>query len=209
MPIVILLLVGIMAFVIAENWATEYGTSIYKGWNLIYGFQNPEQIQGLESSNIKAVYFLLPKSKDYVRVYPLSSGKIDEIGELGEDQVRNSAFWVYSDAETGEEFNGVYNGIEYWLYEEPIPYTERQLYRGWNFVGITHDMLGKTLSEIKGDCIIEKSYGWDAGAQGWVNFPISEDFPRDVIGLGLAIKVSSNCKLGTSGADIPPVPNLP
>jgi len=208
LTIAILSLLSLAVFVSA--WTTEYGVPIYKGWNLVYSFMNPDQLegQGFEAKNIKAVYGFLPDTQEYVRFYP--NPDMNKINQMDGDQLRNTAFWVYSDSETGKEFNGIYNAIEYWLYENPIPYNERQIYKGWNFVGITSNMIGKNLNELKGNCNIEKSYAWWAKRQNWDLIDMNDaPFSQNVIGQGIVLKVTENCKLGTSSGTIPTVPNLP
>jgi len=209
-------LIGIVVFVYAQDFSTEYGTAIFKGWNLVYGFYNPEQIQGLEASNIKAIYAFIPTTQEYARVYP--DPENSKLNLIDDDELIQTAFWVYSNSETQEEFNGIYNGVEYGLYENPTPYDRRLIYKGWNFLGITSDMVGSggkpELKDIAGSCNIEKAYFWDPENQEWWAFPLNEDFSRDSIGMGIVIKVSNNCNLGTSednseDNNIPSVPNLP
>jgi hypothetical protein len=203
MPIALLTLLSLAVFVSA--WTIEYGTTINEGWNLVYAFIEPEQIQGIEPSNIKAIYGFMPTTQEYVRFYP--NPEMDKITLMDGDQFRNTAFWVYSDAETGKEFNGRYNGVEYWLAEEPIPYNERQLYEGWNFVGITSDMVGKSVEEIKGTCSIEKQYIWISSEKKWATFP--EMIYPSMAGKGFIIKVSEDCKLGTPTGEIDSPPTIP
>ncbi len=198
----ILLLCGV---VLVSAWTIEYGTTINKGWNLVYAFIEPGQIQGIELSNIKAIYGFMPTTQEYVRFYP--NPEMDKINRMDGDQFRNTAFWVYSDAETGKEFNGIYNAVEYWIAEEPIPYNERQIYKGWNFIGITSDMIPKSFEEIKGNCDIERSHIWISSEKEWADFP--EMFYPSMIGKGFIIKVTSDCKLGTSGSSNINPPQIP
>ena len=221
LPISLVILVGLAVFVSA--WTSEYGAPIYKGWNLVYGFMSPDQFegQGFDGTHIKAVYALDPETQGYVRFYPNPDTSKFPSQMNENDQIQNMAFWVYSDSETKETFNGIYNAVEYWLYESFIPYNERQLYKGWNFLGITHDMVVDvnsatpeeeakyTLDAMKGNCNIEKAYGFDSSSQNWVSFPLTEELDKSVTGSGLAIKVSNNCKLGTSEGTITPPPSLP
>jgi len=207
LSISLIFLIGLSIFVYAQNWAGESGAPIYKGWNLVYGFANPGQLDGqsFEKSNIKAIYAFNPLSQQYIRMYPNK----EETSITG-DFLSQTAFWVYSDAETGETFNGMYNGVEYWLYGNPMPYNERQLYKGWNFVGATVDIIDKKLSEISGTCNIESSYIWNPEDNKWeTGFGINQGISKDILGSGILIKVSENCKLGTPEGDIPSIPNLP
>jgi len=207
----LILLVGVAVLVYAQDWAGETGAPIYKGWNLVYGFASTDQLngQGFEKSHVKAIYAFNPVSQQYIRMYPNK----EETSITG-DFLSQTAFWVYSDAETGETFNGMYNGVEYWLYENPMPYNERQLYKGWNFLGLTQDLKGLRIKDIKGSCTIVKicdyaRNNWDCldGEENILAHTFADQ--NADLGKGLIVKVSSNCKLGSVEASVPAVPNLP
>jgi hypothetical protein len=222
--IVLFVFLGILMFgaVLVFAYSIEYGTTIHTGWNLVYGFANPEQIQGLAPENIKAIYAFIPTTQEYVRMYP---DREDNKITIDDDELLNTAFWVYSDSETGEDFNGVHNGVEYWLEMGVVPFEERSMYKGWNFVGITHDMTidvnsasseeesNYVLNAMKGNCNFEEVYTYakDGGEMKWMdllnnpNFMDSEPLDNSLAGMGLVIKVSSNCKMGRSSGTSPPV----
>ncbi len=130
-PIALITLISLAVFVSA--WAGEGGVPIYKGWNLIYGFISPEQIQMLEKQNIKAIYAFVPTTQEYVRLFPNAEMDLEDLedeGIIDDNELLQTAFWVYSDSETGETFNGIYNGVEYWLYDLPTSLNERPMYKG-------------------------------------------------------------------------------
>lgn len=214
LSIVLVLLVGLAVFVYAaQNWAGESSAPIYKGWNLVYGFISPDQLQGqgFEAKHIKAIYGFIPQNQEYIRLWPNPVEKEKVI-----DQLSQQAFWVYSDVDAGGSLNNIPNAIEYWLYNTPTPLSEIQLVKGWNFVGITPDMTGKSLSEIKGDCDIQRVVTYVSGSwRTWfdVNSEKNNDkvvvMPKENVGYGMVVKVSEDCKLGTPVGEVPPVPNLP
>jgi hypothetical protein len=121
MPIALMLLV--FGAVLVSAYTIEYATTINKGWNLVYGFTNPDQIQGIEPSNIKAIFGFDATTQTYVRFYP--NPETTKINNINNEQLRNTAFWVYSNAETGENFNDYYNAVEYWIANEPLAYNQR------------------------------------------------------------------------------------
>jgi len=210
LPISLLIILGIAGFVLASQ--IESPVAIYKGWNLIYGFV-PSSLngQGFEFSHIKAIYTYVPADNEYIRVYP--NPENSKIDKLGDSYFEKQVMWVYSDATVEGELNGMLHFTEYWL-EEPMPLSQRQVFKGWNFVGVTHDVIpgpqDTNLKDIKGSCSIEKSYFWNADMQKWEDAPLEyAQLEERSIGSGWVIKVSDNCKLGTSEADIPSVPNLP
>jgi len=199
----LVVLLSLTVFVLAANRVAEVGPiAIEKGWNLIYGFANPEQLEGqtLESSHIKAIYAFIPTTQEYARVFP--DPEISKLGLIDDDELLNTAFWVYSDKQAQPE---------YWLETEPTPLNERPIYKGWNFVGITPDVIDMLLDKKFGSCDIEKGYFWDMFNKKWIKFPFSnpQQFTWDgdnIDGYGLVIKVSSDCTLGSSTTNPPGLP---
>ncbi len=199
---------GVVGFVNASNQLSEI--QLHKGWNLVYGFTGTDRILSggdISSTNIKAVYLLTQPSQEYVRVYP--DPESDKLWELDDDYYEKTAQWVYSDK----------SGILKYNSEEPLPLGELKLYRGWNFVGITSNMIGPIevssgsfidgqVQHIAGTCNIEKSYFFDPRAQEWVIFPLDEDFSDGALGSGWIVKLSNDCKLGLKVGVIGP-PELP
>jgi len=92
----------------------------------------------------------------------------------------------------------------------PTPLDDIHLLTGWNFIGITPDMINKELKDIKGSCNFEKVYIFDNRNQEWMSLRVDEDdFDGGSEGMGAVIKVSNDCKLGSSyGNNVPPgIPN--
>jgi len=210
------IIVGLSAFVIASQ--IESGVAIYKGWNLIYGLSEPSQLEAgsFDPSHIKAIYAFIPQTQTYFRTWPSPSFEDVEALKkiISEDELIQTAFWVYSDFETGKTFNGIYNGVEYGLQDAPVSYTKRPLYKGWNFVGATPDMTGKSLEDIKGTCDITRLLLWDPTAlNGQGNWDdetdkVANPLPSGMFGRGLVVKVTNNCNLGAT-SNVPSVPQLP
>ena len=211
--LVLLLAIVFTAFSFAKNYTGgELRTQIFKRWSLVYGLVSPDQLDGqeLEKSHIKAIYAFFPTSQEYVRMFPNpENGKLERITKsTGSDKFNPSSYalWVYSDLD---------KSTEYFMDGEPLPYNTNPLYKGWNLIGITPDIYGSespisfTLNSIKGDCKIEKAYYYISpdsssarGPRGWVS--VASDFKMDsaFLGMGLAVKVSENCKLGSSTESI-------
>jgi len=213
----IALTVILVSVVLVSAWATTYGASIYKGWNLVYGFQSSEQIDTIDKSNIRAIYAFIPTTQQYLRAWPNPDEKawqnLDKV--IDDHELLQTAYWVYSDITIEGSLNGLSHFTEYWVYDAPVHYTERPIYKGWNFIGVTKDMISGSkdtnLKDIKGNCDIEKSYFWIAEMQKWEDAPIEyAQLEERSLGSGWVIKVSDNCKLGTSsGGNTLSVPNLP
>jgi hypothetical protein len=209
-PIALVLIVGLSAFVIAETWVGEMQQRPFEdGWNLVYGLMNPDQLDGqlLQKSNIKAIYAFIPTTQEYLRAWPNPDQKAWENLDMVFDdhELLQTGFWVYSEQDVDSK---------YWLYDTPKSLNERPAYKGWNFVGITSDMVGKTLSELEGNCDIEKSYFFASTLQEWkptdeAMRPPYQYIEDKMVSQVWVIKVSNNCQLGTSGGSIPSLPSLP
>ena len=202
--------------------ALENNTNIQlnKGWNLVSGFSGlHSQINSdsdINLENIKAVYAYFAPAQQYVGLGPNadSEEKIDRLEQTynaDDDLLMYSANWVYSDKEGYLRYN------QYTLDMYGIEsLNELEIFKGWNFVTITEEMIESSersifsIKDLAGTCDIQKSYVWDVDKQQWLAAPLeSFDFGIDGVGLGWVIKVSNNCKLGTSGGNIPSIPNLP
>ncbi|MBR9691726.1 hypothetical protein GOV06_02975 [Candidatus Woesearchaeota archaeon] len=233
-PIALILLVGLSVFVYAyttsgeiisypENnnnlWDFQYTMDLEKGWNLIaYGEDFPfhldagsdlkkeiddfMSIPGFERKNRLNeaplfTYILNPKTKDYIRIFPDS--------EIQEQITRvNYAVWVYVKKGTR---------ISYFAPNAP-KLNDIKLLTGWNLIAINPIMGEKTLNNIKGSCDISKAYFYNYEPEetergtNWKNIPLDFILPDEIIGGGMAIKVSGNCALG-SQEEITTPPALP
>jgi len=225
LPISLMLLVGFVVFVSAVQMDKDipgYGTiganyvqnevSVTNGWNLIKGLGNPDWIVGgdISPNQIKAIYALNPLTKEYVKFHPENS-ELKNLDVAVDYLLGNTAFWVYVNT---DEKNAK---LSYYTLES-APLDKRQLFSGWNFLAFTSEMNGKTLSDIKGTCNFDKVYTWDNSNQRWgadvAPKPDSNNLGvinQEFVGYGFIVKVSSDCKLGTSssGGNVPSVPNLP
>lgn len=153
-------------------------------WNLIsapgYGYFS----SGTCSAASKPVAFIyLTDQKRYV--------SFDEaLSIMGTDKLKEylstHSFWVYSYESCKMTFD----------IEKYSTYSGLQLDQGWNLLGITKDMVGETMSNIKGTCTFEKLYSWDADSQKWVTK--TENDLIDRMGYGDIVKASSACNLNTN-----------
>jgi len=162
------------------------------GWNLIsapgYGYFSA----GTCSVNSKPVAFIyLTDQKRYVSFE-------EALSIMGTDKLKEylstHSFWIYSYESCKIIFN----------IEKYSTYSGLQLNQGWNLLGVTKDMVGETISNIKGTCTFEKLYSWDADAQKWV--ARTENDLIDKMGYGGIAKVSSACNLKTNMIQPPSLP---
>ncbi|MBI2112872.1 hypothetical protein HYT52_05020 [Candidatus Woesearchaeota archaeon] len=213
----ILIIVGLL--IINVLFASAVGeitqAKFYQGWNLVYGFYSPEQLitspdYDLVKSDIKAVYAFIPTTQEYVRTYPRP--EVEKLSVIDDDKLLNTAFWVYSEKRAGGMLEGERNLAQYTLETEVVPLSDRQLYRGWNFVGITDELIGIPLNNLKGDCTWTKVYTYsrDGSEMKWLdllnnpNFMDQEELPTAVKNGGLLIKVVENCNMRESTFAVPP-----
>lgn len=188
-----------------NTWVGESEITMFKGWNLVMGFIHPNQLeeQDLAGSHIKAIFAFLPEKQIYVQVYP--NPEENKLSSITEDKLYQTSLWVYSDKTSETEF---------WLDKEPLPLTNRSfLNKGWNFIGITSDMIGVSgkpkFRDLIGNCNIEKVYFFNPEEQTWISFPMDEDLSRDILGLGMVLKVSEDCNIGALGGSVIVPPQLP
>ncbi|HLD13062.1 MAG TPA: hypothetical protein VJB87_05760 [Candidatus Nanoarchaeia archaeon] len=222
-------LLGLAIFVSARQYSRElelpgYGTigeygeyvtaedaELSVGWNLFLGLANPDWLitkderelgkENFDSNNIKAIYGFNPATQEYIRFYPEpETDKLNNQDTRISTMIRTSAFWVYS----GKEGKISYATLR------PTTLNERNLFKGWNFVGITPDFTDKNLQEIKGDCEIAKVVVWLPERQEWDSKSGFSNlhFDKSLVKSGVLIKVTDDCKLGGSGDVIAP-PTIP
>jgi len=185
--------------------ATELGpVQIREGWNLLSGFHSPDQLESqvLDSDQIKAIYAFQPLEKKYYRMYP---NQEELTWSKSEDILLNTGYWVYSESDAYTEY--LFNE------DDIISYEDRDIYQGWNFLGITPDMLGKSMNDILGSCDFEKVYHFESLIQEWSNNLVNDPFMDETLtnsarGLALAVKVSDDCQLGLTETTLAP-PSIP
>jgi hypothetical protein len=187
--------------------AGEMKVPIGQGWNLVYGLNTDSPsnkirpTSEIKGDNIKAVYVYLPQINSYGRLYP--DAETDKIFKyLTSKDLENSVYWVYSDKTGMGDFN----------VDEPIAFKQRVLSAGWNFFPVYEEMTYKRVGEYKGSCDVEKIFAFDPSTQTWKDLLNTEGFPREVIGLGLVVKVKNECTFGQTNntpvtSPIPEIPN--
>jgi hypothetical protein len=172
--------------------------SLSEGWNLITlpgeGRISEGTCKGL---NELYAFVYVKEIGDYMTLKEAA----DYMGEKRlREYLRLNSFWVYSFRECVMTF----------ALEEATSLNELELVGGWNFLPVTQDMEGNSLSAISGDCDLEKSYYWNAGAQSWEKLSGGEDFTEDMLYKGFIVKAEDSCSFGW-GAIIapPPLPSPP
>lgn len=162
------------------------------GWNLIsapgYGYFS----SGSCSASSKPIAFIyLTDQKKYV--------SFDEAMRImGSDKLKEylstHSFWVYSYESCKMTFD----------IEKYSTYSGLQLDQGWNLLGVTKDMIGETMSNIKGTCTFEKLYSWDADAQKWI--ARTENDLIDKMGYGGIVRAITSCNLKANIIQPPVLP---
>lgn len=201
LPIAFAILLASAVFVIAG----EMRVPVEKGWNLIYGLNTDNPVNKvlsgseIDAKNIKAIYVYLPQINSYGRLYP--NPETEKILQyLTVNDLENSVYWVYSDKSGMGKFN----------VDEPMEFTQRILSPGWNFYPIYEDMVGKKVSEFKGNCQVEKVVAFEPTKQQWINL-MDEEMQQEALGLGIVVKVNNECKFGEVERNEPitPLPQIP
>ena len=231
LPIALIFLVGLSAFVLALNsaeiisypennnnlWDFQYTVDLYGGWNLIaYGEDFPFHLDGgsdlkREVDDFMSIPGLERKNRldeSPVFVYILNPETKDYIrlfpdSEIQEQVTRVSyAIWVYVDKA---------QRISYFAPNYPR-LNDIKLLTGWNLIAVNPTMTGGSLDDIKGSCDIEKAYFYNAEpdeTEHWKLTPTNMNLPNYLAGGGMAIKVSGNCQFGESSGGMTAPPSLP
>ncbi len=220
----LVLLVGIVGFVSAKMTIISSADSIKSydatipisaGWNLVYGtFIHYDGSISLDSEikkeDIKAVYFYSREENKYLQVYPTEKEYGNYVRNLRINGDNNkisyamqSPYWVYSSKSGLLRYNlrAIYDD------DNQIVLTTNSflLSSGWNFVTPSSQFNDKTIDDLKGNCEIERAYGYDSGWKDWSKV----EFREEGIGLGVVVKVKNDCKFGTVAEKIPSIPTIP
>lgn len=185
----------------AENARSVTSIHIEKGWNLIQGTVPADRIKAgdISADNIKVSYTFIAQTQQYVRLYPeAEEEKIRAMGDV-DDYIEYQPTWIYSDkaGTLNYELTGA------------MQISQIPMYKGWNFVSITSDMVGSNINDLVGSCKVERAYYWNANVRGesaWSSIlETNSRIDKENVGYGFLVKVSSDCRLGTSIAP-PPLP---
>lgn len=213
--IAVISLVSIVVLVLAIN--PNQSMELNKGWNLVSTYSiesdifdvrgNSQLLSELEGKGIKAIFFYDKSNNKYIQIYPNHENKETEVNKMFENiepsQFLNSAFWVYSDKK---------QVLDFVLHDDSFNIDRSSITAGWNFIGITPEMSGKTIQEITSQCNMEKAYFWNAnvrGQSGWSEINQNNNrIDTENIWAGFIIKVSSDCILSTGGDSVTP-PTIP
>jgi len=226
--IILIILISLAVFVSAYLFEAE-DTIVFDGWNLLYGFTEPEQLTkdyGPEAVKyVKAIYTFIPTTKEYIRLYP--NPETSKFYKISDYDLKHTASWVYFEGietylrKVGRRIvESAYLTTEYALKEEYPNLESMKLSRGWNLIGPTGNMyLVKepfdyfTWEEVQGNCEFENIYFYEADDLEWTkiqgdNFKISNIY----VHMGFAIKVKDNCHLGERKEELdisspPAIPN--
>jgi hypothetical protein len=129
----------------------------------------------------------------YALAYVRSTGEYVPVSELGstmgeadaKEYLRLNAFWVYAFTACVMDFGLV----------QPTRMSELSLDEGWNFLPVTADMAGLSISDMRG-CRFESVNAWDPAGQGWRIKDANEKFAGPPT-IGFAAKVHEACRLGS------------
>lgn len=185
---------------------------LQKGWNLVSSdvLQEMEQDKnGLDElfRDGAALFGLNPVDKKYYG----ASGSVAEADRQlekmfaaisdGDDGVASMGWWFYSPKTTFVMVDFSIGTNEERMYQESYHFR-----KGWNLIGITGALNGKSLAKIKGSCEFAAVYHFERGEwRKQTVADLAEKFTQDSLGYALAIKVMDDCKFSFA----PTVPTLP
>ncbi|MBT3303878.1 hypothetical protein HN592_00660 [Candidatus Woesearchaeota archaeon] len=193
--IVLLFCFSLVSAFTFENGQTSVPVQLQNGWNLLYGVLDVETQLASDIANVRVVYAFIPETQEYARVYP--NPEVNTLTLIDDDKLANMAVWVYLENYDQSYSNLIIPENSY------IEWNARELSPGWNFVGISPEILGKETNEITGNCDLLKIARWDTNDQQWRVATYAEVSNTNIIntqaglGTGILFKVSSECVLST------------
>lgn len=202
-PITLIILLSLAVFVSAQSTIDNF--SLSKGWNLVYGLTDPEQIieqgsnsQGVSAGEIKnsieLIYVYDSNVDEYVLLYAKQGTReIEEYKNFNPpEETPESVMWVYSE----RTYSIKYNAPDY------PSLSSRDIRKGWNFIPVSPEMNGNSINDFKGNCFYESVYTYaeEDGTTQWLNLVGILDDKRmlseaSASGLQLAIKVKDDCRM--------------
>ncbi len=214
----------VLGYALAQPQTLEL--KIYKGWNLVslaVMGGGPEDFEiTCPLQDLIVLYGYDPLEKQYVKIKDITELSSQDRRDRG---IFHSSWEFYKDDGKYQNYIARSSVNSGWLYstkdctitmpalpptftlKDTILTTPNRVFpAGWNFFTVLSDMVGKSLDEIKGDCIIEKAYIWNSEDQVWM--PLGEQkFVETIVGSGIVFKTSNDCLLGKT--TIPELPVLP
>jgi hypothetical protein len=210
MRLTFIFIFGVVLMSLFVSADRDYTVQVYEGWNLLHGFTGTWAVSPsseVDVEDIEAVYLLRQPDQEYARVDPYPYG----LEGVESQYYEWTAQWVYS-RETGFL---TYNA------EDPLSLSDYpdggfNLYEGWNFFGLNPGVVGVLgeeepwISDIKGNCEIQRVLFWEAEDQEWIDVGTISDIESielgpEVANYGLVLKVADDCKLEeTNGGSLPP-----
>lgn len=204
-PITLIILLSLAVFVSAQSTIDNF--SLSKGWNLVYGLTDPEQIieqgsnsQGVSAGEIKnsieLIYVYDSNVDEYVLLYAKQGTReIEEYKNFNPpEETPESVMWVYSK----RAYSVKYNAPNY------PSLSSRDIRKGWNFIPVSPEMNGKSINDLKGNCFYELVYTYaeEDGITQWINLESVLDDNRmlseaSASGFQLVIKVKDDCRMSS------------
>jgi hypothetical protein len=208
--ILMLMIIGLSGTAYAEDF------QINKGWNLV----SPLLLNNFnydETNSNGDIFFYLPNNKKYYSTNEFNSdnSNFDLLKEnlisLNYDFnsfMMTTASWIYF--ENPMKFSYDYESLNSY-YTENTP--EFKLFSGWNLISINSLMIKEnSFSTFKGDCEIKRVYLFDSELQKWETEDniLTATFYSDLVGTGMAVKVSNDCEFNFSDKEeVSAPPTLP
>ncbi len=191
---------------------------LYKKWNLVPLYfltgASQDEIQ-LEKGTCKLQNFLViygyeSVEKNYVKLHTYGKSENNLKNSIINFKRTDGTFintpfnsvWVHSlnECELVAELPNMYENLLL-LFSPAYAEGATNFASGWNFWTGSKDVKGKSFDEIKGSCIIEKTYTFDAPSQSWKALETPPGPATNFI-----FKVKDACMFGIAGATPPELP---
>ncbi len=192
--------------------------NLYKKWNLVpvYLLDETTFPKGTcKLQDFRVIYGYDSIKKEYVKLHSygktvsdLSNSLRYEFGKIGESEnifvgTGFNSVWIYSinECKLAAELPNTLKNMLLQFQKSKERGMKFYFAPGWNFWSGSKDMQGKNLNEIKGDCIIEKAYTFEAQSQSWKKLEASPGAETNFI-----FKVKDKCMFGFEETGLPILP---
>ncbi len=168
-----------------KSTGLKFQYTIEKGWNL---FSLPGEIRPSGKSECHTSNFRLFK-------YATGKKRFKKVTKA----LPGEAYWLYN---PGEVCNVTAELVK------PVSVFElEELQKGWNFVPIVKEMIGKSIDEM-GNCKFKGAFFYSPGETKWIK-ALGTKITEQDLGKSLAVFAEEKCSLVNPETPVPEIPELP
>jgi hypothetical protein len=173
-----------------------------EGWNIISFPSDAYYVLDIacDLNDLAFYWYYPPQSKYYSQqdIYEMY-GELNDYYEIW-DYMKKASLWLYTPDSCTISYALSPSATAYEI--EDLP----KMFKGYNMMMITMDMVGQSIDDFSGDCVISSIFEWKADAQAWTESTPGMQITESHISKGLIVKVEGDCNLGEKGIAPPLFP---